>query len=204
VQRNFSGKTYRTAELNGNIRLDSYLLVKPVACNTDNDCKSPFLDNANHQYKYYINIRPTFTPTTCTFNDQEIDIPSIRYQDLDKSDYLYPTSDQPKLQCNSTLGVATSNISYHFEAISSPIGSILQNELGTEPGSAGEVGFLLMNHGQNITAYPSQKFNLARFGEALQNISSVQLDLKARYASYGNKVYSGRVQSKVKVVVDYD
>ena len=115
-----------------------------------------------------------------------------------------PTTEQPKLECSSTTGVATSNIHYHFEAISTTTRNILQNELATQPGSAGEIGFVLKNNGQEIISYPSQKFTVASLGNPMQTGSEFPLDLQLRYASYGNKVFSGLVQSKVKVVVDYD
>lgn len=206
VQSNYSGTTFRNVNIGEKIKLDSYITAKPIACSIAGDCVSNFYDNTNHGYRYYITVIPKFTPTTCTFSNQEISVPEISYQDIATNPFTTPTSAQPELRCSSSTGVATSNIHYHFEAISTPDGSgkILQNELGTQPGSAGEIGFMLRNNDQDINFYPSQSFTIAKVSDPLQNSSTFPLNLQLRYASYGNKVFSGRVQSKVKVVVDYD
>lgn len=204
VISNFSGTSFRPADINGNIRLDSYIRIKPLSCSDLGDCLSGFYSNANHEYKYYINVIPRFTPTTCTFKSQEIVAQDISYQEIDNNAYAAPVTPQPELECNSTTGVATSNIHYHFEAVSTPENNTLLNELGTAPGSAGEVGFMLKNSGQVINSYPSQEFTLANMGNVLENNSVFPLDLQLRYVRYGNRVYSGSIISKVKVVVDYD
>lgn len=203
VQSNFTGDTFKNADINGIIKMDNHLIIKPIDCSLNGDCKDG-LSNTTHQYTYNIYIKPKFTPTTCTFSDQEISAPEISYQDINTNDFAAPTTAQPELLCSSTTGVATSNIHYHFEAISLTTGKVLQNELETQPGSAGQVGFILRNNNQDITSYPSQKFTMARLGNPVQNGSTFPLNLQLRYASYGNKVFSGLVQSKVKVVVDYD
>jgi len=100
--------------------------------------------------------------------------------------------------------MATSNIYYHFEPISNINNGILENDLATQPGSAGEVGFKLRNNGEDLIFQPSQKFTLANRGNAVSNSIDYPLNLQLRYARYGNKVFTGKVQSKVKVVVDYD
>ncbi|STQ58749.1 Uncharacterised protein [Pseudescherichia vulneris] len=78
------------------------------------------------------------------------------------------------------------------------------NELGINSGSAGEVGFELKNKDKAITFAPDQKFTIADFGNVVENNKIIPLDLKVRYARYGDHVVTGNVQSKVKVVVDYD
>lgn len=201
VETNYQGAPQGTIKMG-----DSFLLgninIKPKECNVIG-CLVDH-DNRNEQYIYQVWIIPKFTPTTCTFKNQEIAAPSISYQDLVNNAFTAPTTKPPELQCSSTIGVATSNIHYHFEPISTLSGNILQNELGTGSESAGEVGFELKNNGQTITFQPTQKFTLASRGTALLNGRIYPLDLQLRYARYGNKVFTGKVQSKVKVVVDYD
>lgn len=80
----------------------------------------------------------------------------------------------------------------------------LKNDLETQQGGAGEVGFELMNDKDIINFPTSKKFILASRGNTLRNNTLYPLNLKLRYARYGNKVFAGTVQSKVKVVVDYD
>jgi len=195
--------TLREAKVNENLPLDSHVLIKPMPCEVNNDCESGH-NNATHAYIYDVMVIPKFTPTTCTFKDAEVEVPSISYHEIDNPNYLAPKSSQPQLECNSATGVATSNIRYSFSPITPTATSTLVNELGSEPGSAGDVGFILMNNGQVINKYPSPKFTVATWGSTVQNGSKFALDLKFRYARYGNRVVTGRVQSKVKVVVDYD
>lgn len=201
VQTNYKGVTQGTIKTGDSFLLGS-INIKPTECSVLG-CAFTY-NNKNHQYIYQVWITPKFTPTTCTFKNQEIAAPSISYQDIANNAFAAPTTKQPELQCSSTTGVATSNIHYHFEPISTLSGNILQNELGTESGSAGEVGFELKNNGQDITFQPTQKFTLASRGGELLNGRTYPLNLQLRYARYGNKVFTGKVQSKVKVVVDYD
>ncbi|WP_313113386.1 hypothetical protein [Pseudescherichia sp.] len=202
VLTNYTGNVTGTIETNTAFDLINYMIIKPQSCDTIS-CLAGH-DNNTHEYRNRIKVLAKFTPTTCTFKNQEIAAPSISYQDIANNAFAAPTTKQPELQCSSTTGVATSNIHYHFEPISTLSGNILQNELGTESGSAGEVGFELKNNGQDITFQPTQKFTLASRGGELLNGRTYPLNLQLRYARYGNKVFTGKVQSKVKVVVDYD
>jgi len=200
VQQNFTGSPENTVNLNQTFTLRNYITLKPTDCNV-NDC--PSNNNFGHQYKYYIQLNFKFTPTTCTFKDQAITVQPISSQDLKNSTFIAPAT-QPELQCSSTTGVATSDIKYHFESVSPPTDGILANELAASPGSAGEVGFKLNNDGDDINFNSDQKFTVAKLGEPVGNGSTFPLNLKVKYARYGNRVVAGNVQSKVKVVVDYD
>lgn len=202
ILTNYTGNVTGTIETNTAFDLINYMIIKPEPCNAIT-CMAGN-NNNTHEYRNRIKVLAKFTPTTCTFKNQEINAPSISYQDLVNNAFTAPTTKPPELQCSSTIGVATSNIHYHFEPISTLSGNILQNELGTGSESAGEVGFELKNNGQTITFQPTQKFTLASRGTALLNGRIYPLDLQLRYARYGNKVFTGKVQSKVKVVVDYD
>lgn len=200
VQSTFTGTPSREVNLNETFTLGNYIILKP------NDCSPkgcPAYNNSTHQYKYYVQVNFRFTPTTCTFKNQVINVPSISYQDIEHNDFVAPDK-QPELQCSSITGVATSNIKYHFEPVTTATNGILANELGVSPESAGEIGFNLNNKGENVTFDPNQKFTVANLGEPVENGKTYPLDLRLRYARYGKQVISGLVQSKVKVVVDYD
>ncbi|WAH53750.1 fimbrial protein [Pseudescherichia vulneris] len=200
VQNNFTGTPTKTVNLNENFTLFNYIILKPADCSIKG---CPAYNNSTHQYRYYIQMNFKFTPTTCTFKDQAITVQPISSQDLKNSDFIAPDT-QPELQCSSTTGVATSNIKYHFEPVSTATNGILANELEVSSGSAGEVGFKLNNNGEDISFSPDQKFTVANFGEAVGDNSTFPLNLKVKYARYGNRVVAGNVQSKAKVVVDYD
>lgn len=192
-----------TIEANHTVAFEKKLIITPASCKV----VSCLLGNDNTR-QFYINeipIRFKFTPTTCTFKNQEISAPSISYHEIDSHAFTAPTTKQPELQCSSITGVATSNIHYHFEPISMVYQSnILKNDLDTQQGSAGEVGFQLMNNNKLINFTSSEKFALASRGSELSKNTIYQLNLQLRYARYGSKVFAGKVQSKVKVVVDYD
>lgn len=201
IQSDYKGSTRGTIKMN-----DSFLLgditIKPRECSSLG-CIFNY-DNKNHKYTYQVYITPKFTPTTCTFKDQDISAQDISYHEIDSNGFAAPKGEQPQLQCSSLTGVATSNIHYHFESISMAQNTILKNDLETQQGGAGEVGFELMNDKDIINFPTSKKFILASRGNTLRNNTLYPLNLKLRYARYGNKVFAGRVQSKVKVVVDYD
>jgi len=201
VQSHYTGSVAGTIDVNTPFTLDNYVVIKPESCN-GLTCLA--VDNTTHQYRYKIRLLAKFTPTTCTFKNQEISAPDISYHQIDSNGFATPKTKQPELQCSSTTGVATSNIHYHFEPISTLNRQIVTNDLSTQPGSAGEVGFMLTNNSEAITFQPSQKFTLASRGSDLHNQALYPLNLQLRYARYGNNVSSGRVQSRVKVVVDYD
>ena len=190
-------------EANHTFALEKKLILTPASCKV----VSCLLGNDNTK-QFYINeipIRFKLTPTTCTFKSQEISAPSISYHEIDSNIFTTPTTKKPELQCSSITGVATSNIHYHFEPISMVHQSvILKNDLEMQQGGAGEVGFQLMNNGKVIDFLSSEKFTLANRGSALLNNAVYPLDLQLRYARYGNRVFAGKVQSKAKVVVDYD
>lgn len=200
VQSNYTGNLAGTITANTSKKLNNYIMIKPAEC-AANQCSIG--SNINQKYTYYVTIRPTFTPTTCTFKNQTITVASISYQDIDTNSFVVPNP-QPSLQCSSSTGVATSNITYRFQSITPPSHGVLVNELGINSGSAGEVGFELKNKDKAITFAPDQKFTIADFGNVVENNKIIPLDLKVRYARYGDHVVTGRVQSKVKVVVDYD
>lgn len=197
---NHTGAVTDTIEVNQPTTLENTLIIKP------NPCTICIMQNSNkdHRYIYEIPFFVKFTPTTCTFKNQEITAPSISYNEIDNNTFAPPTTKQPEIQCSSITGVATSNIHYHFESISATQGDILKNDLETLQGSAGEVGFQLMNNSKAISFPSSEKFTLASRGSALLNNTIYPLNLQLRYARYGNKVLAGKVQSKVKVVMDYD
>jgi len=201
IKVNHTGSTLKTIGINDAVPLENKLIIKPTACSFLCNSENP---NKNHKYIYEIPFLVKFTPTTCTFKNQEITVSSISYHEIDSNAFSAPTTDRPKIECRSTTGVATSNIHYHFEPVSPLNGRVLHNELGTQQGSAGDVGFELKNNGQIITFQPDQKFTLASRGSELKNNTIYPLDLQLRYARYGNKVFAGKVQSRVKVVVDYD
>ncbi|WP_312211306.1 fimbrial protein [Pseudescherichia sp.] len=199
---NHTGNVKNTIDVNQTSLLTDKLILKPASCSFigciyDND-------NSGQQYVNEVPIIVKFTPTTCTFKNQEISAPDISYHEIDSNGFTAPRPKQPELQCSSITGVATSNIHYHFESISATQGDILKNDLETQQGSAGEVGFELTNNNKAINFPSSEKFTLASRGSALLTNTVYPLNLQLRYARYGNKVFAGRVQSRVKVVVDYD
>lgn len=202
VQHNYTGPVSGTVEVNTPFMLDNYVVIKPEPC-ADSACLEGNNNSAN-EYRNRIRLLARFTPTTCTFKNQEISAADISHHQIDSNGFAMPKTKQPELQCNSITGVATSNIHYHFESISATQGTILKNDIETQPGSAGEVGFQLMNNDKIINFPSSEQFTLANRGDALQNNTIYPLNLQLRYARYGNKVFAGRVQSRVKVVVDYD
>lgn len=197
---NHTGTVTDTIEVNQPTTLQNTLIIKP------NPCSMCIMQHPNkdHKYIYEIPFYVKFTPTTCTFKNQEISAPDISFHEIDSNSFAAPRPKQPELQCSSITGVATSNIHYHFESISATQGDILKNDLETQQGSAGEVGFQLTNNNKAINFPSSEKFTLASRGSALLNNTVYPLNLQLRYARYGNKVFAGKVQSKVKVVVDYD
>ena len=192
----------RSKVINEPFLLDNYIIIKPTSC-FNSICYVGF-NNAYHQYINKIRVVAKFTPTTCRFGEQEISAPDISYHEIDSNGFTVPKSKQPELKCSTETNIATSNIHYHFEPVSNISNGTLENDLATQPGSAGEVGFKLKSNGQDITFQPSQKFTLASRGSAVSNAIGYPLNLQLRYARYGNKVFAGKVQSKVKVVVDYD
>lgn len=197
---NHTGTVTDTIEVNQPTTLQNTLLIKPNPCSA---CVMQH-PNKDHKYIYEIPFYVKFTPTTCTFKNQEISAPDISYHEIDSNGFTAPRPKQPELQCSSITGVATSNIHYHFESISATQGDILKNDLETQQGGAGEIGFQLTNNNKAINFSSSEKFTLASRGSALLNNTVYPLNLQLRYARYSNKVFAGRVQSKVKVVVDYD
>lgn len=201
VEKNFSGNVSRVIDVNTPLRLNNYLTIKPEDCSLAG-CASH--DNSNDEYIYHVQIKPTFTPTTCSFIDQQINVPNITFDQINNNNFTAPTEGFPTLQCNSSTGVATSNVHYYFEPISELSGNILKNDLETEPGSAGEVGFELMNDEKKINFNNGEKFDLISRGSSLKTSNIYDLKLKVRYARYGNKVRPGQIESKVKVVIDYD
>ncbi|WP_312175662.1 hypothetical protein [Pseudescherichia sp.] len=202
VLTNYTGSITDTIETNTAFGLNNFMIIKPVPC----DMLSCLAGNNNnaHEYRNRIRLLAKFTPTTCTFKNQEITAPSISYHEISSNSFVAPATKQPEIECSSITGVATSNIHYHFEAISMAQGNILKNDLEAQLGSAGEVGFQLMNNNKAINFLASEKFTLSSRGSALQDNTIYPLNLQLRYARYGNKVFAGKVQSKVKVVVDYD
>ncbi len=200
VMVNHSGNVTDTIEVNQPATLVNKLIIKPTPCTLCAMGNS----NRDHRYIYEVPFFVKFTPTTCTFKSQEISAPSISYHEIDSNTFSAPTTKQPELQCSSITGVATSNIHYHFQPISATQGDILKNDFETQQGGAGEVGFQLMNNNKAIKFSSGEKFTLASSGNTLLSNTIYPLDLQLRYARYGNKVFSGLVQSKVKVVVDYD
>ncbi|WP_312227415.1 fimbrial protein [Pseudescherichia sp.] len=202
IRVNHTGSTLATIDVGEPVVLANKLIIKPTPC-IDNLCnnKNP---NKDHKYIYEIPFSVKFTPTTCTFKDQDISAQDISYHEIDSNGSAAPKGEQPQLRCSSITGVATSNIHYHFESINMAQSTILKNDLETQQGGAGEVGFQLIKNGKPINFPISEKFALASRGSTLQNNSTYPLDIQLRYARYGNKVFAGRVQSKVKVVVDYD
>lgn len=203
LQFNHTGSVKNVIDVNKTVILEDKMYVKPAACSSLIGCIYGN-NNSGQQYILEVPILVKFTPTTCTFKNQEISAPDISYQEIDSNSFAAPRPKQPELQCSSITGVATSNIHYHFESISATQGDILKNDLETQQGSAGEVGFQLTNNNKAINFLPSEKFTLASRGSALLNNTIYPLNLQLRYARYGNKVFAGKVQSKVKVVVDYD
>lgn len=201
IEKTFSGIATNSVDINNPIKLNSYITIKPDDCSLKG---CTLHNNSNHQYIYHVQIKPMFTPTTCFFRDQQITVPAITYNEIDENNFTAPTSSLPKMQCNSTTGLATSNVHYYFEPISDLSGNILKNDLETESGSAGEVGFELMNDENKINFNNSEKFNLISRGSSLNTSNIYDLKLKVRYARYGNKVRPGQIESKVKVVIDYD
>lgn len=202
IRVNHTGSTLTTIDVDEPVVLANKLIIKPTPC-VDNLCNNQN-PNKDHKYIYEIPFSVKFTPTTCTFNDKDISAQDISYHEIDSNGFAAPKGEQPQLQCSSLTGVATSNIHYHFESISMAQGMTLKNDLETQQGGAGEVGFELMNNDNVINFPTSKKFTLASRGSVLQNNTLYPLNLKLRYARYGNKVFAGKVQSRVKVVVDYD
>jgi len=202
ILSNYTGAVTDSIDINTPFELINYMIVKPTPCDSISCLGGN--KNTSHEYHNRIKVLAKFTPTTCELKSKEISAPSISYHEIASNVFAPPTTQQPQIECSNKTTVATSNIHYHFEAISSLSGKTLQNELGAEPGSAGEIGFELKNNGQDITFQPTQKFTLASRGSTLRNNSTFPLNLQLRYARYGNKVFAGKVQSKVKVVVDYD
>lgn len=201
IRVNDTGSTSKTIDINDPVLLENKLMIKPTPCSIFCNSENP---NKDHRYIYEIPFYVKFTPTTCTFKSQEISAPDISYHEIDSNGFAAPRPKQPELQCSSITGVATSNIHYHFESISPTQGNILKNDLETLQGSAGEVGFQLMNNNKAINFPSSEQITLANRGSALVNNTIYPLNLQLRYARYGNKVFAGKVQSRVKVVVDYD
>ncbi len=200
VQKNFTGVPDQTVPMNTAIKLSGYIKIRPAECITSNCGR----DNSTDQYSYYVQIKPVFTPSTCSFKDQEVSVPNISSQELASATFQTVMPDQPKLECNSTTGVATSNIHYRFEPVGVVAGKTLHNELENQPGGAGQVGFQLMNNDEEIDFKRSQIFTVVNSGDTLQNGTTFPLNLKVKYMRYGNRVVAGNVQSKAKVVVLYD
>jgi len=200
VQNNFTGVADQTVPINTPIKLSGYIKIKPAECITSKCGR----DNSTDQYSYYVQIKPVFTPSTCSFKDQEVSVPNITSQELTSATFQSVMPDQPKLECNSTTGVATSNIHYRFEPVGLVTGKTLHNELENQPGGAGQVGFQLMNNDEEIDFQRSQIFTVVNRGDTLQNGTTFPLNLKVKYMRYGNRVVAGNVQSKAKVVVLYD
>ncbi|POT98465.1 hypothetical protein C3369_18585 [Escherichia sp. ESNIH1] len=192
----------KSQSINEPFPLDDYIIIRPYPC-SNNICYLGF-NNSAHQYINKVRVVAKFTPTTCAFGNQEVSAKDISYHEIDSNAFDTPKTIQPTLKCSTTTSMATSNIYYHFEPISNINNGILENDLATQPGSAGEVGFKLRNNGEDLIFQPSQKFTLANRGNAVSNSIDYPLNLQLRYARYGNKVFTGKVQSKVKVVVDYD
>ncbi len=199
---NHAGSVNNILDVNQAVILEDKLILKPSSCSFIGCIYGN--NNTGQQYVNEVPIVVKYTPTTCTFKNQAISAPDISYHEIDSNGFAVPKSQQPELQCSSITGVATSNIHYHFESISATQGNILKNDLETLQGSAGEVGFQLMNNNKAINFPSSEQFTLADRGSALLNNTIYPLNLQLRYARYGNKVFAGKVQSKVKVVVDYD
>ena len=199
---NHTGNVKNTLDVNQTFLLTDKLILKPAPCSFIGCTYGN--DNSGQQYVNEVPIIVKFTPTTCTFKDQDISAQDISYHEIDSNGSAAPKGEQPQLRCSSITGVATSNIHYHFESINMAQSTILKNDLETQQGGAGEVGFQLIKNGKPINFPISEKFALASRGSTLQNNSTYPLDIQLRYARYGNKVFAGRVQSKVKVVVDYD
>lgn len=202
VQRNYTGNVSGTTNVDTSFLLDNYVEIKPLPCDSKSCEKGN--NNSSHEYRNRIMLQAKFTPTTCTFKSQEISAPDISHHEIDSNGFAAPKPKQPELQCSSITGVATSNIHYHFESISATQGDILKNDLETQQGSAGEVGFQLMNNNKAINFPSSERFTIAKGGSELLDNTIYPLNLQLRYARYGNKVSAGKVQSRVKVVVDYD
>ncbi|ELM1617749.1 hypothetical protein Q3P50_000938 [Salmonella enterica] len=193
---------YKYVAVGDTIKSDVYMKIKPVYCGGVFSCLSPW-NNINQYYKQSIELNFSFDKMTCSINDY----PNLKIQDTTYADlgsvFLPIISEQPKIDCSSSLGVATSNVKYHFEAVSDYSGNILKNDFETNSDSAGEVGFQMKNDGQLVDFLANKKFDLVSRNRLLNN-ESYPLNLTFRYIPYGNKVRPGKVQSKMKVVIDYD
>ena len=165
-------------------------------------------DNTNHYYRVTYIPQITQMTKTCRFNDGVLTAPAVTISDLNNNASRYlklePTSGNVSFICNK--GLSSYSFKYHFESESIQ-GNILKNEYENEYGGAGDVGFEISLNGSqaiNFSAGNSSSYDLLNFKDVTPEEQRVNLNLYGRYVVYGQNIRPGKVQSRVKVVTEYE
>ncbi|AMH15101.1 hypothetical protein AL515_15070 [Citrobacter sp. FDAARGOS_156] len=165
-------------------------------------------DNTNHYYRVTYIPQITKMTKTCRFNDGVLTAPAVTISDLNNNASRYlklePTSGNVSFICNK--GLSSYSFKYHFESESIQ-GNILKNEYENEYGGAGDVGFEISLNGSqaiNFSAGNSSSYDLLNFKDVTPEEQRVNLNLYGRYVVYGQNIRPGKVQSRVKVVTEYE
>ncbi|MCO4136812.1 hypothetical protein HVY71_08810 [Citrobacter freundii] len=164
-------------------------------------------DNRNHYYHVTYIPQIKKMTKTCRFNDGVLTAPAITTSDLNNNSSRYlklePTSGNVSFICNK--GLSSYSFNYHFESESIQ-GNILKNEYENEYGGAGDVGFEISLNGSQAISFSagnSSSYDLLNFKDITPEEQRVDLNLYGRYVAYGQNIRPGKVQSRVKVVTEY-
>ncbi|QLO42148.1 hypothetical protein HV198_08280 [Citrobacter freundii] len=165
-------------------------------------------DNTNHYYRVTYIPQIKQMTKTCRFNDGVLTAPAITISDLNNNTSRYlklePTSGNVSFICNK--GLSSYSFKYHFESENIQ-GNILKNEHENKYGGAGDVGFEISLNGSQAISFSagnSSSYDLLNFKDITPEEQRVDLNLYGRYVAYGQNIRPGKVQSRVKVVTEYE